>query len=320
MSKPKLLLTGATGFVGRAVRSSLEANGWSVRCLTRNINRARRIDPKADWVEGDLNQPKTYEEAMSGCKAAFYLVHSMGEGADYHRREVRAAEHFAAKSEAAGIERIIYLGGLAPNGVASEHLLSRLEVGKVLRSGAVPTIELRASMIVGHGSLSWLIVRDLAARLPVMVLPRWLKSRTQPVAVDDIVLALVRSLDIPLTESAWFELPGPDVLSGREILEETSRIMGLSAPLMLEVPLLSPRLSSWWVRLVTRAQWSVAREVVVGLADDILAGDRSFWPLIRHPSPLSFSESVARAIQREADAPPEHGFWERIEKLRASGR
>ena len=191
---------------------------------------ARTREPALDWVQGDVADPASCARALDGCQAALYLVHGIGEGADYHRREVTAAATFAKAAAAAGVERIVYLGGVAPTGTGSEHLRSRLDVGEALRAGPVKTIELRASMIVGHGSLSWLIVRDLAARLPVMVLPRWLKSRTQPVAIDDVVIALVRALDLPLAASAWFDIPGPVTLSGKEILEETARVMGLRAP------------------------------------------------------------------------------------------
>ena len=171
-------------------------------------------------------------------------------------------------------------------------------------------------MIVGHGSLSWLIVRDLAARLPVMVLPRWLKSRTEPVAIDDVVIALVRALDLPLPASAWFDVPGPEVMSGREILRETSRVMGLAQPRVLAVPFLTPRLSSLWVRFVTRARWSVAREVVVGLAEDLLARDDGFWKLIGHPPRLPFAEAARRALEAEHREDPAGGPWGLVERAR----
>ena len=209
----------------------------------------------------------------------------------------------------------MYLGGVAPVGTGSDHLRSRLDVGEALRAGSVKTIELRASMIVGHGSLSWLIVRDLTARLPFMVLPRWLKSRTQPVGIDDVVVALLGALELPLGASAWFDIPGPVTLSGKEILNETAGVMGLRHPRMIEVPFLSPRLSSHWVRFVTRAQWSVAREVVVGLTEDLLARDDHFWELIGHPHRCSFAEAAKRAL----DADGEHrvqGAWGAIERAR----
>src|SRR6478735_10875589 len=237
---PTLLLTGATGFVGNAVRPGLAAKGWRVRCLTRDVARARRRLPAVDWVEGDVGDAASSARALDGCRAAIYLVHGIGEGTDYHQREVAAATTFSQAADAAGVERIVYLGGVAPAGQGSEHLRSRLEVGETLRAGPVKTIELRASMIVGHGSLSWLIVRDLAARLPVMVLPQWLKSRTQPVAIGDVVIALVRALELPLAASASFDIPGPLALSGKEILEETARVLGLRHPRMIEVPLLTP--------------------------------------------------------------------------------
>jgi len=190
---------------------------------------------------------------------------------------------------------------MKPCGPASEHLASRLEVGKALRSGAVPAVELRSSMIVGHGSLSRLMVRDLAARLPWMALPRWLKSRTQPVAINDVVFALVYALTIPLSGSDCFDLPGPETLSGREILERTAAVMGLRPPRILEVPVLSPWLSSHWVPFVTRTEWSVAREVVVGLKDDMLARDGRFWGLSGHRDLVPFDEAV-RLIQAHARA------------------
>lgn len=316
MTEPSLLLTGATGFVGGAVRSALEAKGWRVRCLTRDAARARLRQPDLEWVEGNVGDQASCSVALSGCRAALYLVHGIGEGADYHQHEVTAATAFSKAAAAAGVERIVYLGGVAPAGAGSDHLRSRLDVGEALRAGPVETVELRASMIVGHGSLSWLIVRDLAARLPFMVLPRWLKSRTQPIAIDDVVVALVRALELPPTASAWFDIPGPVTLSGKEILEETARVMGLRHPRMVEVPLLSPRLSSLWVRFVTRAQWSVAREVVVGLTEDLLAEDERFWQLIGHPHRSSFAEAARLALDAERGDGRVRGVWGAIERAR----
>ncbi len=312
----QVLLTGATGFVGGAVRSALKVHGWQVRCMTRDAEKARRLAPELTWVQGDLNDPVSCAEALSGCHAALYLAHGIGEGADYHALEVKAAENFSRAAADAGLQRIVYLGGVAPAGEGSEHLRSRLEVGDVLRRGPVTAVELRASMIVGHGSLSWLIVRDLTARLPVMVLPRWLRSRTEPIAIDDVVVALVRALDLPVPESTVFDVPGPEVMSGREILEQTSQVMGLHRPHMLAVPFLTPRLSSLWVRFVTRAKWSVAREVVIGLTEDLLARDDHFWQLIDHPRRLTFSEAARRALDEEQRHAPVRGAWGIIERAR----
>jgi uncharacterized protein YbjT (DUF2867 family) len=311
-----LLLTGATGFVGGAVRPALARQGWSVRCLTRDAARARARTPALDWVQGDVGDPSSCARALDGCRAALYLVHGIGEGADHYRREVDAASVFAGAAAGAGVERIVYLGGVAPAGAGSAHLRSRLAVGEALRAGPVTTVELRASMIVGHGSLSWLIVRDLAARLPVMILPRWLKSRTQPIAINDVVIALVRALDLPLAASASFDVPGPVTLSGKEILEETARVMGLARPRTIGVPLLSPHLSSLWVRFVTRADWSVAREVVVGLTEDLLARDDRFWRLIGHPNRLGFAEAARLALAAELHQQRAGGAWSAIERAR----
>ena len=311
-----LLLTGATGFVGGAARLALAREGWRLRCLTRDAARAKKRDPTLDWVQGDVADAASCARALEGCQAAVYLVHGIGEGVDYHGHEVMAAATFSKAAAAAGVERIVYLGGVAPVGKGSDHLRSRLDVGEALRAGSVKTVELRASMIVGHGSLSWLIVRDLTARLPFMVLPRWLKSRTQPVAIDDVVLALVRAIELPLGASAWFDIPGPVTLSGKEILKETAGVMGLRHPSMIEVPLLSPRLSSHWVRFVTRAQWSVAREVVVGLTEDLLARDDHFWELIGHPHRSSFAEAAKRALDAERGDDRVQGAWGAIERAR----
>jgi len=316
MAERALLLTGASGFVGGAVWAALTREGWRVRCLTRDAARARERATELDWVQGDVADPVSCARSLDGCQAALYLVHGIGEGADYHAREVAAARTFAKAAAAAGVERIVYLGGVAPLATGSEHLRSRLDVGEALRAGPVKTLELRASMIVGYGSLSWLIVRDLAARLPFMVLPRWLESRTQPVAIEDVVVALLRALELPLTASTWCDIPGPATLSGREILEETARVMGLENPRMLEVPLLSPRLSSLWVRFVTRAQWSVAREVVVGLTEDLLARDDRFWELVGHTHRSSFAEAAQRALDAERGAGRIRGTWGAIERLR----
>jgi uncharacterized protein YbjT (DUF2867 family) len=316
MPQRAILLTGATGFVGSAVRPALAANGWDVRCLTRDAGSARAHEPELDWVQGDVGDEASCARALHGCRAALYLVHGIGEGADYHAREVAAAATFSKAAAAAGVERIVYLGGVAPAGTGSDHLRSRLDVGEALRSGPVKTIELRASMIVGYGSLSWLIVRDLAARLPIMVLPRWLKSRTQPIAIDDVVIALVRALELPLEASVWFDLPGPDTLSGKQILEETSRVMGLDHPRMVSVPFLSPRLSSLWVRLVTRAKWSVAREVVIGLTEDLLAHDDRLWELVKHPRRLRFADAAQLALAAERLQAPVQGPWGAVERAR----
>lgn len=310
----RILLTGATGFVGSRLYPALVRKGFEVRCLTRDASKARQRFEERDWMEADVADPASLRRAMEGCSAACYLVHEMGTAGDFREREATAAGIFARVAEEAGLERIVYLGGVHPTaGASSEHLLSRARVGRILSEGAVPTVELRASMIVGNGSLSFLIVRDLAARLPFMILPRWLDSRTEPVAIDDVLVALERALEIEVSRSEAFDIPGPEVLSGRAILMLTAHVLGLQHPLVLRVPVLTPSLSSHWVRYVTRARWEVAREIVVGLTSDLLAEDDRYWKLIGHTQRIDFSEAARRAIAEDVE--PRSGFWEVVEKV-----
>lgn len=309
-----IFLTGATGFVGARLHPLLRARG-GVRCLTRDARKAAARFPDRQWIEGDIADEATIARALEGCSAAYFLVHDVGASADYAARESAAASAFARAAASAGIERIIYLGGVLPDGpIPSQHLRGRSRVGEILMSGRVPALELRASMIIGYGSLSFLIVRDLAARLPFMILPRWLDSRTEPIAIDDVLAALTGALDIPLTESQSFDIPGPEILSGRQILMRTATALGLRTPAVIRVPVLTPRLSSLWVRFVTRAEWSVAREIVIGLTTDLVARNSRYWQLIGDPRRTPFEEAARKAIEEEraAEAPP--GAWGAIEK------
>lgn len=296
-SDRKVLVTGATGFIGRALVPALRARGWPVVAAGRRPM-ANKI-AGVEWRTCDLLRPETLPGALQEIKVAYYLVHSMAGGhADFLELERRAAEAFVAASAKAGVQRIVYLGGPAPRGRPSEHLKSRLQVGEILRAGPVPTVELRASMVIGAGGASWQIVRDLALRLPAMVMPRWLKSRTRPVALDDVVVALVAAADLPLQGSAWFDVPGPEVLSGRQILERIAALRGRRI-LAVEVPLLTPQLSALWLKLVTRTEFSLARELVVGLRDDLLPENDRFWTLTGHTRLVSFDEASRRALTAE---------------------
>ena len=310
--RAEVLLTGATGFVGRRLAPALAADGWGVACVSRDAQAAAERWPERTWLEADLSSPRDLMRILSGRKIAYYLVHSIGEAAagGLARREAALAGLFTVAARRAGVERIVYLGGIAPRGQPSPHLESRLAVGRRLREGLVPVVELRAAMIVGYGSTSWLMVRDLAARLPLMILPRWLESRSQPVAIDDVVTALVAAARLPLAESLSYDLPGRDLLSGREILERTAALLGHRHLPIVEVPVLSPRLSALWVRLVTRANWPVARELVVGLEHDLIARNADYWRLIGHPKLISFDAAAAQALASE----------QRFGRMRPAGR
>lgn len=293
-----VLLTGATGFVGRALLPELVRAGHSVRATTRSSSAASPM-PGVDWVRCDLGSRADIERALAGMDVAYYLVHGMGGGRhDYADGERRAARQFAEAAGAAGLRRIIYLGGVAPQKPPSEHLKSRLEVGEILRAGPVPVLELRASMIIGNGSASWQIIRDLALRLPAMLLPSWTASRTCPVAIGDVVVALVRGLDVPLPKGAWYDIPGPEALSGRDMLLKLAALRGRRMP-SLRVPFLSVSLSSWWLKLVARTDFSLARELVLGFTGDLLPHDDRFWGEIDYRPRWTFEAAARQALEQE---------------------
>jgi uncharacterized protein YbjT (DUF2867 family) len=290
-----LLLTGATGFVGRRAYPALVRAGWDVRCASRDGETRARREPDRNWVMFDVEQRSTVEAALQGVTAVAYLIHAMGQGGDFEAKERAAAETFLRAAEQSGVRRIVYLGGVAPAGEPSKHLRSRLQTGELLRSGGVPTIELRAGMIIGAGGLSWRMVRDLSARLPFMILPSWLQNHSQPIALDDVVFALVRALELPSEICGVYELPGPETLSGEEILRRIGRLLGVR-PYTLRVPVLTPRLSSYWLKLVTRADFGVAQELVEGLTSDLVARNEHFSRFMAEYTLTPFDVAAAQAL------------------------
>lgn len=298
-----ILVAGATGFVGRHLCRALHEASEVVVAASRDPVGAARDGSPWRWVALDVDRPETMRPALEGIHAAVYLVHGMAAGGDYDVREARSAIAFRDAASAAGVRRIVYLGGVAPVGTPSKHLASRLRTGELLRAGAVPAIELRAGMVIGFGSLSWRIVRDLAARLPVMILPRWLRSRSQPIAVEDVVFALRSALAIPAERSTCLEIPGPETLSGEEILTRIASLLG-TKPIMVRVPVITPRLSSYWLRLVTGADFHVAQELVEGLKTDLIATGPRLWNLVGDHAFAPFDVAARRALDDERSTLP----------------
>lgn len=299
MRPGRILLTGATGFVGDAVYPMLRARGWQVTCATRSPQAARIRQPDRRWVHVDVDDPRTLAPALIGHKASLYLVHGMrGAKGDYIEREALAAQRFGQAAQEAGLQRVVYLGGILPAGPVSTHLASRIEAGRALRTAFSQTVELRASMIIGAKSESWMMVRDLATRLPALVLPAWLGSKTQPIAIDDVVFALVEALALPPSRAGVYDVPGPETLSGYAILKRVAHAQGQD-PYMLRVPHLAPRLTQPWVRWLTRADGRIAKELVQGLTSDIVAHGKRIWDYVPAHERLSFDEAVRRALRDE---------------------
>jgi uncharacterized protein YbjT (DUF2867 family) len=294
----RVLLTGATGFIGRRVCPALLEAGWEVICASRDAEERAKREPARTWVRFDVQEPSTVEAAVRGVDAVLYLIHSMGQTGDFEVKERAAAETLLRAAEKAEVKRIAYLGGVAPAGEASKHLRSRMLTGEILRGGSVPTIELRAGMIIGAGGQSWQMVRDLSARLPFMILPRWLQNRSQPIAVADVVFALVRSLELPPGVSGVFDLPGPETLTGEELLKRIAALLG-RRPYTLRVPLLTPRLSSYWLKLITRADFGIAQELVAGLTSDLVAQNKLFWSLTPQRVPTPLDVAALSALREE---------------------
>ncbi len=297
MSAP-ILLTGATGYVGGRLLKALEARGAPVRCLTRHPeNLWARVAPTTQVVQGDVLDAATLPAALEGCEVAYYLVHSMSSSGDFVEQDRRAAADFAAAAQQAGVKRIIYLGGLGSEEEMSSHLASRQEVGQVLRDSGVPTIEFRASIIIGSGSLSFEMIRALVGRLAVMITPRWVRSQAQPIAIEDVIAYLLEALEIPLEESRIFEIGGADRASYRDIMLEYARQRGLKR-WMIPAPMLSPRISGLWLGLVTPVYARIGRKLVESLRHDTIVTDPSASQVFS-VQPRGMAASIERAMANE---------------------
>ncbi|HTY79770.1 MAG TPA: SDR family oxidoreductase [Candidatus Bathyarchaeia archaeon] len=275
-SRPRVLVTGATGYIGgRLVPSLLEA-GYPVRCLARSTRKlaARRwaSDPSVEMLEVDLNDVESTAAAARGCGPAYYLVHSMvSTGSGYAAADRAMARTFAQAAERAGISRIIYLGGLGEIGAGlSDHLSSRREVEAMLASGSVPVTVFRAGMVIGAGSASFEILRYLVERLPVMVTPKWVTTESQPIAVGNVLAYLVDCLRVPETVGETLDIGGPDIVSYQSLMQIMAEERGLPRRLVIPVPVLTPRLSSLWIQLVTPLSHRIARPLAEGLRNRIV--------------------------------------------------
>lgn len=294
----RVLLTGATGFVGSYLYEALVSAGIEVVCGTRNVQSSAKRMPGRNWVKVDVEDPKTLHAAMAGCDSAYYLIHGIGQGDDYPEREATSARNFLQAAESCGVSRIVYLGGVLPAGPrVSKHLASRRETGKILRSGKVSTIELRAAMIVGLGSVSWTMVRDLAARLPAMILPRWLQNHSHPIAIDDVVWALLAALTCNAEGSHVYDLPGPERISHRDVLQRVASLQGHNRR-MINVPILTPRLSSYWIALTTRVELGMAKELVEGVRYDLDPDEDIMWDHFDHV-PMTIEAGAVLALRDE---------------------
>ena len=292
------LVFGASGYIGGHLVPRLLAEGKPVRATARDAAALeRRGWEQAERRSADALEPATLAAVLEGVDTAYYLVHSMAAGRDFGRLDLEAADNFAVAAARAGVRRIVYLGGLIPAGARSEHLLSRKETGERLRAGPVPVTEIRAGIIVGPGSAAFEVIRDLVSALPAMVTPRWVRARTPPIALENLLEYLVRVAEIEETAGQVYDAAGPEVLSYEELMRGFGELIG-RRPRILPVPVLTPTLSSYWLGLVTTVPTPVARALIGGLAHDIPADDAALRALVPQRL-LSYREAVEAAFEAE---------------------
>jgi uncharacterized protein YbjT (DUF2867 family) len=295
---PRALVFGATGYIGTHLVPRLLREGCAVRASGRN----RQVLEARDWpgvelVEADALRPDSLPGALAGVDIAYYLVHSMAAGPDFGRLDLQAAENFAAAAEQAGVRRIVYLGGLVPDDADSEHLLSRRGTGEKLRAGRVPVTEIRAGIIVGPGSAAYEVVRDVVNHLPLMLTPQWVRSKSSPIALDNLLEYLVRTGSLDEASGKVFDAGGPDYVSYEDLMREYGQVVG-KRPRIIRVPLLTPELSARWLSLITAVPASIARALIGGLKHDLPADDAELRRLVPQTL-LGFREAVVAALQAE---------------------
>lgn len=294
--KQTILLTGATGYIGGRLLKRLEAQGRRVRCLCRDPSRLRgRVKESTELAVGDVLDAASLPGAFDGVATAFYLVHALSEAGDFEAKERRGAEHFAAAAKAAGTGRIVYLGGLGGDEADSPHLRSRHAVGEILRASGVPTIEFRASIVLGAGSLSFELVKTLVERLPVMITPRWVATEAQPIAIADVLEYLLAALDHDPAGNPVYEIGGPDRVSYAGLMKVFARKRGLRR-LLIPVPVLTPWLSSLWLGLVTPLNAAIGRKLIESIRHPTVVRDPralEIFPI----RPMGIEAAMDRAMQ-----------------------
>lgn len=296
-----IAVIGATGYVGGRLVPELLAAGHHVRCLARNPDRLAGVEWRAnvEVVAADVLDQDSLETALVGVEAVYYLVHAMGISGDFEHSDRVGAENTRNAAERAGLARIVYLGGLGADDPdeLSPHLASRHEVGQILAAGSVPVTELRAAVIIGSGSASFEMLRHLAEVLPIMTCPRWVtRTKCQPIAIADVLHYLVAVVDEPAAAGRILDIGAPEVLTYRDMMDRYSDAAGLRRRLIIPVPLLTPRLSSHWVNLVTPLPYSLARPLVDSLINDVVVNpDRDIRRLIDH-HPYTLDEAIKRAL------------------------
>jgi uncharacterized protein YbjT (DUF2867 family) len=300
----RIAVTGATGYVGTRLVARMAAAGYRVRCLARSPRKLRDRpwyeDPAIEVVEANLDNQATLTEQLNGCAVAFFLVHSMQAGTQFAEQDRRLAATFAAACAAAGVARIIYLGGLGESGERlSEHLASRREVEQVLSAGSVPVTTFRAALIIGSGSASFEILRYLAERLPIMIAPRWVSTESQPISIRNVLHYLVKAIDTPETTGRALEIGGPDVLRYDELLQLMAAARGLRRRIIIPVPVLTPFLSALWIHLVTPIAARVARPLAEGLRNRVVVNDDTAARLMPQEL-LGVRKAIDVALEAEA--------------------
>jgi uncharacterized protein YbjT (DUF2867 family) len=291
MTGGDILVAGGTGFVGRRLVTALTEAGHRVRVMTRH---PEQYDGDGTAVHGDVSAPETLARPLDGCSRAYYLVHSL-DRADFEDQDARAATAFATAASAAGIAQIVYLGGLGSDSDdLSPHLRSRRDVERILASAGVPVTVLRAGIVIGHGGISWEITRQLVEHLPAMVTPRWVSTRTQPIAITDVVRYLLGVLDNPAATGRTFEIGGPDVLRYSDMLKVVAGIEGRPLPIV-PVPLLTPRLSSLWLSLVTDVDTRAGRNLIDSMRNTVVVTDHSIESVVPL-EPLTYAQAVRLAL------------------------